>query len=911
MQTILRPHFAARPAILGATATLVAALLAAAAEAEIRVEAFAGSPLGVGRVVVDLPPGAAESAARDNRVTISDAQGRVLYPAPETRRVRKILGAVLGVELPQKLSYYFLFRGSEPLELELYLPDRVTVAVTPQQDAEGYREMLDEWWSEYVQLYERAHNDAEYPIGVQAFLTAMWSGRLGQEMPQLEGYLDREHQYGGTVTGKLMADEAYRAGVLRDLMLGELDAGPATEPLPAGISLAAEVPFEGSGDLAIEPIATAVPEECFYVRFGTFTNYQWFRKFLARWRGDLGNMLTLRSIQREGSDRISQMLGLRESKLSSVLGPQVIEDVALVGFDPYVREGAALGVLFHAKNSFLLSTSLTQQRSAAASEIDGANTEQLEIAGQPVSYVSSPDGTLRSYYATAGEFHFVASSPKLIERFLEAHGGDGSLGATGDFLAARSRYPIDRHDQVFVHLSSAFFNHLASPAYRIELDRRLRSLETARALELAQLAAAQEGLPGEAVDDLVQGAFLPRGFGQSPDGSSWDVDSDGRVRESARGYPSRFVPIVDNLPDAASPAELRRYDRFVASLRNEVGYLVPLTACVHRDELEPGLDRISLDVLLQRYSATQLADWIKRLGPPSDIRVAPIAGDVVSVNAVLGGGGQPLHVFAGLRDAPVPLEVSGGKLRVPMQLMQAVQGYVGAWPRPDFLGRLLGAPRDGYDRDGFARGRGLFDLWVRRADDFVLFSFKRQVLFEVGTQLAMVPAARPAQAWFTMQDLAGTQYEQVVTSFAYARTRDTSASGSRFMNSLIDQLHVPPEAARDLANNLVGGEFVCPLGGEYQLVQVPGGGERWASTAATPRNQFLLTEVPPDYRFPLLDWFRGMTAELVRDADSATFSAEILISESPTADPSASGQPDAGRSTTAETLPPPPPRPQQ
>src|SRR5690606_29680574 len=97
--------------------------------------------------------------------------------------------------------------------------------------------------------------------------------------------------------------------------------------------------------------------------------------------------------------------------------------------------------------------------------------------------------------------------------------------------------------------------------------------------------------------------------------------------------------------------------------------------------------------------------------------------------------------------------------------------------------RLLGRPAGPYDANGMARATGLFDLWVRRADDFMLFSFKERVLFEVGMQLAMVEAARPAQAWLQIQDILGTQYEGVATAFAYARTRDTSASASRFMNS--------------------------------------------------------------------------------------------------------------------------------
>jgi hypothetical protein len=107
------------------------------------------------------------------------------------------------------------------------------------------------------------------------------------------------------------------------------------------------------------------------------------------------------------------------------------------------------------------------------------------------------------------------------------------------------------------------------------------------------------------------------------------------------------------------------------------------------------------------------------------------------------------------------------------------------------------------------------------------------------------------------------------------------------MNSLISQLHVPPEEAKNLAEQLVGGTFVSPLGGEYALVtpslqagdSMPAPGERrlWASTATPVANRFLLTEVPADYQMPLIEWFRGMNLELTRDdaADALTVHAEL------------------------------------
>src|SRR2546423_6220168 len=111
-----------------------------------------------------------------------------------------------------------------------------------------------------------------------------------------------------------------------------------------------------------------------------------------------------------------------------------------------------------------------------------------------------------------------------------------------------------------------------------------------------------------------------------------------------------------------------------------------------------------------------------------------------------------------------------------------------------------------------------------------------------------------------------------VNGFGYIRARDTSASASRFMNSLVAQLHVKPESARPLAESLVTGHFACPLGGKYELIPLPvagegpGEGQRklWASTATPPENRFLLTEIPADYQMPLMNWFRGLSTDVAR-----------------------------------------------
>jgi hypothetical protein len=117
------------------------------------------------------------------------------------------------------------------------------------------------------------------------------------------------------------------------------------------------------------------------------------------------------------------------------------------------------------------------------------------------------------------------------------------------------------------------------------------------------------------------------------------------------------------------------------------------------------------------------------------------------------------------------------------------------------------------------------------------------------------------------------------------------------MNSLTTQLHVPPDQARAIAESLVGGHFVDPLGGKYELLEegerasargqsnaadnamlpTPGARRLWASTATASPNRFLLTELPADYQMPLMQWFRGLNLEVARvdSADALLLTADL------------------------------------
>ena len=186
------------------------------------------------------------------------------------------------------------------------------------------------------------------------------------------------------------------------------------------------------------------------------------------------------------SRRMEKQLVLKQTVLSRMLGGTVIADVAIIGTDMFFREGASYGILFQARSNLALSASLAQQRAERIKRRRRHARRRSRSAGTTVSYLSSPDGTVRSYYVADGDFHFVATSRRLVERFLATATGQGSLGGVEGVSPRPHRScRLSRDDTVWLYLSDAFFRNITGPKYRIEMARRLQA---AADIELVQLA---------------------------------------------------------------------------------------------------------------------------------------------------------------------------------------------------------------------------------------------------------------------------------------------------------------------------------------------------------------------------------------------------------------------------------------
>ena len=848
--------------------------------AQRRVEAIPGRPFGVAHLEVPLSPNADPSLIASGAFELIERDGRVFYPVLETGNFEQILSDVLGDgsrRPPSKLNVAFLFSGDAPLELTVFAPDarQVTVTPTPPRRPRDHQRVLTKWWRGYHAAARKQQQIGDYRPLVQTYLTSMLSGRLGLRPPLLTRLQQPDQSELQQTIELLLGTEQLREAVMRETMRG-VGLGEA-----ASIAVPPEVGWQplnlppNGEPVKIEPIALRVPEECFYVRFGSFTDYLWFDRLKDDYAGDLGSMITLRGHNSRVDEKVQRQLALKQSALAEVMGPQVISDVALIGRDLYMQEGPALGIVFQAVNTQLLTVNFTTDRQEALrnAEADGATMETVSIAGHDVSFLSTPDNRLRSFYAVDGDYHLVTTSRAIVERFFEAASGAGSLGASTEFQHARREMPMEREDTVFAYFSSAFFRGLLSPQYQIELQRRLQSVTDMELVQLAQLAAAAERRPHEPISELIAGGFLPRGFGQRPGGGPPLTAEHGFV-DPQRGARGTFLPIPDVPLTTMTPTEARLVNKTASFLQARWPQMDPLMVGIKRFALEEErLERVVIDANVSPFVEEKYGWIMSIVGPSTDVQIQSDPNDVITAQTSLQGGllwpSIPAHhLFLGVQDVAPPIErIPGGVLQT-LKLLQTTPGYLGAWPQ---LGLLDLFPFLTPQPDVFGFSSLPLGLWRWQGDGFSVLSFHQNVLAEAADHLQTVPSDNPAQIRIRVSDLAHSQLADWITYMNFRRALQASVGNVRLLNTLSQQLRIDPPEALTLANGLLDTELTCTLGGNYEYAERTDGLRQWRSTAWTEGQEAW----PAEYTAPLLEWFRGASVDLTKFSDQLFLHAEI------------------------------------
>jgi hypothetical protein len=363
-----------------------------------------------------------------------------------------------------------------------------------------------------------------------------------------------------------------------------------------------------------EPLAAATPAAFYYLRFRTITHLIRLREEL-----DAGIAPALVGIG-EGADfdlapRYEAELGLRQGPLTKLLGPTVVDDLAVVGSDPYLREGSDLTLVFRVRARPAFEAALAGTLAAFGAAHGGLKSSTIDHQGTPITVTRSNDGVVRRHRATIGGFDVVSNSLAATKRVIDAVAGrEPRLADEPDFrymLARDAATPAD----VLAFLSDRFVGEVIGPRQKVLAARRQIALaELSRPGYAALLYGWMYGRVPASAEEVVAAGLLKREELAHAGGERIDWQP-GRAPRSSWGAVGELTPLIDlPAPAKVTPSEKAAYDIFVGGYQSF--WRTNIDPVAIRIELAPdGRGPLSTDVrVLPLISGTEYADMLRTVG---------------------------------------------------------------------------------------------------------------------------------------------------------------------------------------------------------------------------------------------------------------------------------------------------------
>ena len=252
--------------------------------------------------------------------------------------------------------------------------------------------------------------------------------------------------------------------------------------------------------------------------------------------------------------RYERQLGISLGGASRLLGPKLVDSIALTGSDAYYRTGTDVAVLMEAKNPGVLAGLLMAQIATVAPLAGKAEPVQGEVAGLAYQGRRSPDRTVSSYVAVLDGAVVVTNSLEQLKRLATVKNGETpSIASLPEYTYFRTRYPrTDADETALLFLSDATIRRWCGPRWRIATSRQVRDIAV-----LAEMQASQ-------LDLLVRGKVEPGPIHTDlpiADGAKLTLDSSG-VTSSVHGTLNFMTPIIEIPIAKVTKNEADAYERW-------------------------------------------------------------------------------------------------------------------------------------------------------------------------------------------------------------------------------------------------------------------------------------------------------------------------------------------------------------
>ncbi|MCX4247491.1 hypothetical protein [Paraliomyxa miuraensis] len=317
---------------------------------------------------------------------------------------------------------------------------------------------------------------------------------------------------------------------------------------------------------APEPLARATPAGFWYARFDDIRLLLRVLDEADAWITPVAHIMEERAEVRDLAQRYQRQLGLRRTGLAKVLGHTVIERVALMGSDPYLREGSDLTFVFQLENQTVFDTELSRHMDEHRAEIPGIVQSTITHGEHTITVHRDPTGAVRQHRAQAGDLAVVSNSEAAIRAVLDAIDGKARRLSDDQDLAYMLARDPGEHD-AFAFLGDRFIAQVVGPRQKVLAARRQQAL--AELLTPGYAALLHGWLEGKAPADteaIIAAGLLDRDelvHGERAGGEPITFEPGGIARSATWGSPDALTPLLDlPAPTLVTEAERNAYDQF-------------------------------------------------------------------------------------------------------------------------------------------------------------------------------------------------------------------------------------------------------------------------------------------------------------------------------------------------------------
>lgn len=348
-----------------------------------------------------------------------------------------------------------------------------------------------------------------------------------------------------------------------------------------------------------------------------FPNFQAFLEIMDMFSGESSSLLGGLSPAHEDyglSSRYQKQLGVELDQLVRALGPQMVQQVAITGSDPYLATGSDLAVLLQCSNAEPLANYLHSQYL----KIQDSEGEDLLDRGtiRSVEYVSlrSPFREYSSYFCRKDNLILLTNSLVQIERFADLLEEKSTpLIDSSEYKFFRHRYAQnDEQELAFVMLTDATIRRWGGPRWRIGAARRLQAM--------AVLSEYQARF----ASDLISGTMSPGTFSTEYELPGKDElgREDFGIYSKEYGHLGFWTPIAELNIRQVSQDEADAYQVFLDNYQNNwEQFFDPIAIRFSKDQNQLKFD-LSVVPLIAR---SEFRNWIQLT---EGVILKPSAGDL-------------------------------------------------------------------------------------------------------------------------------------------------------------------------------------------------------------------------------------------------------------------------------------------